>query len=507
MPEPTAAQAVEPHDQPTQPDHTHNAGGPVLERVGDYDLLYELGRGGMGVVFKARDVKLDRFVALKMILPAAMPDESDLARFHTEASAAAGLQHPNIVAVHAVGQEDGRCYYCMELIEGPSLAKKLAGGPLPGRTAARYMVGVARGIDHAHRHGVLHRDLKPANILIDPDDHPHVADFGLAKQLARDSHGCTRTGAVLGTPSYMSPEQAAGAKTVGPASDIYGLGALLYELLTGRPPFKAESSLDTIMQVLERDPAPPRLLNPKVDRDLETICLKCLQKDPARRYPSAAMVAEDLERFLNGESIRARSFNMIDRIARMLEHSQYDVQFGSYGTMLYWFAAILVVTQLTKQVLVWTQQPVGWLIACQGAQFGLIGVACCAYRGGVKGLWPTTTAERQLWTVWIGYILAILLIVVAGWRDAGLYGIPPTVVYPFYAVTAGMAFFFLGSCYWGWCYAFGLAFFGLGAAMLFTLDWAMLEFGALWALCLVILGARLRWLARQRADGGKAPAI
>jgi serine/threonine-protein kinase len=506
MSEPTALEAVDPQNQPTQPDHAFHATCPVLQRIGDYELLYELGRGGMGVVFKGRDVKLNRFVAVKMILPAAIPDEADLERFRTEASAAAGLQHPNIVAVHAVGQEEGRWYYCMELIEGPSLAKKLASGPLPGRTAARYMVGVARGIDHAHRHGVLHRDLKPANILLDADDQPHVADFGLAKQMARDRQGCTRTGAVLGTPSYMSPEQAAGAKTIGPACDVYGLGALLYELLTGRPPFKAESSLDTIMQVLERDPAPPRLLNPKVDRDLETICLKCLQKDPARRYPSAAMVAEDLERYLNGESIRARHFNMIDRLAWTLEHSQYDVQFGPYGTMLYWFAAIMMGTQLTKQVLLWTQQPVGWFTACQAAQFGLIGVVCCLYRGGVKGLWPTTTAERQLWSVWIGYIIAALLIVVAGWRDAFLYEIPPTVVYPFYAVTAGMAFFFLGSSYWGWCYAFGLAFFGLAAAMLFTVDWAMLEFGVLWALCLVILGARLRWLARERSEGAKAAA-
>ncbi len=365
----TLPQFLDPRDQPTQSDLSIGASCPVVQRVGDYQLLYELGRGGMGVVFKARDGKLNRFVAVKMILPGAMPDETDLERFQTEAAAAAGLKHPNIVAVHAVGQQDGRWYYCMDLIEGPSLAKRLASGPLPGRAAARYLVGVARGIDHAHKNGVLHRDLKPANILLDADDQPHVADFGLAKQMSRDHQGCTRTGAVLGTPSYMAPEQASGSKEIGPACDIYGLGALLYELLTGRPPFQAETPLDTLMQVLERDPAPPRLLNHKVDRDLETICLKCLQKDPARRYPSAAMMADDLERYLNGESIRARTFSMIDRIAWTLEHSQYDVQFGAYGTMLYWFAAIVMTTQIAKHVLMATGQAIGWVAICQGVQF------------------------------------------------------------------------------------------------------------------------------------------
>ena len=508
MSDATVSQVFNPHDQPTQPDLAAGGDGsaacPVVQRVGDYELLYELGRGGMGVVFKARDVKLNRFVAVKMILPGAMPDETDLERFQTEASAAARLSHPNIVAVHAVGQQDRRWYYCMDLIEGPSLAKRLASGPLPGRTAARYMVGVARGIDHAHKNGVLHRDLKPANILLDGDDQPHVADFGLAKQMTRDHAGCTRTGSVLGTPSYMAPEQASGSKSVGPACDVYGLGALLYELLTGRPPFHAETPLDTLMQVLERDPAPPRLVNPKVDRDLETICLKCLQKDPARRYPSAAMMAEDLERYLRGESIRARSFGMIDRLAWTLEHSQYDVQFGPYGTMMYWFAAIVMGTQVAKQVLLWCHQSVGWVAGCQAVEFVLIGVVFCLYRG--KGLAPWTTAERQLWSVWIGYIVGSGLIAFSGWREFSPDQTYHMAEYPFFAITAGMAFFFLGSSYWGWCYAFGLAFFALSGVMLINTDWAVLEFGALWGVCLAILGTRLRWLAKERSEGGKAPA-
>jgi eukaryotic-like serine/threonine-protein kinase len=499
MSESTIPQAADPRDEPTRADLTFShETGPVLQRVGDYELLYELGRGGMGVVFKARDLKLNRIVAVKMILPGAMPDETDLQRFQTEASAAACLKHPNIVAVHAVGCQDGRWYYCMDLIEGPSLAKRMGGGPLPGRDAARYMVSVARAIDHAHRNGVLHRDLKPANILLDADDQPHVADFGLAKQMTGDHQGHTRTGSILGTPGYMAPEQASGSKEIGPACDIYGLGALLYELLTGRPPFRAETPLDTLMQVLERDPAPPRLLNPKVDRDLETICLKCLQKDPARRYPSAAMMAEDLERYLSGESIRARSFSMIDRIARTLEHSQYDVQFGAYGAMLYWFAGIVMTTQIVKHVQMTCDQSVIWVAGIQGVQFALIGLVFWLYRG--RGLSSSTTAERQLWSVWIGYIAGSVLIAVAGWQEFNRDQVYHMAEYPFFAITAGMAFFFLGSSYWGWCYAFGLAFFAVSMLMLLDMYWAVLEFGAIWTVCLVILGTRLRWLAPERLE-------
>ena len=497
MSDSTVPYAVNPHDQPTQADLSGNGGaGPVVRRVGDYELLNELGRGGMGVVFRARDAKLNRFVAVKMILPGAMPDAADLQRFHTEAAAAACLRHPNIVSVHQVGVEDGRAYYAMDLIEGPSLAKRLAGGPLPGRVAARYMVGIARGIAHAHANGILHRDLKPANILLDADDQPHVADFGLAKQMAADDRGQTRTGAILGTPSYMSPEQATGAREVGPACDVYGLGALLYELLTGRPPFRAETPLDTLTQVVELDPAPPRLLNPKVDRDLETICLKCLQKNPARRYPSAAILAEDLERYLNGESIRARSLNVIGRIAWSLEHSQYDVQFGPYGAMLYWFAVIVMTTQVVKHVqMVWGQEVV-WIAGSQAVQFALIGLVFWCYRG--KNLAPSTTAERQLWSVWIGYIAASVLIAITGWAEFSRDQIYHMAEYPFFAITAGMAFFFLGSSYWGWCYAFGLAFFALSGLMLLDMRWAVLEFGVVWTVCLVLLGARLRRLARER---------
>ena len=308
-------------------------------RLADYELLAELGRGGMGVVYKARHVALDRTVALKMLLPSAVAGRAELDRFRSEVVATAALQHPHIVQVYEVGDSAERPFYTMQFIEGPSLSQRLRDGPIPGRDAARYVATVARAIHHAHQRGVLHRDLKSSNILLDQSDQPHVADFGLAKRLDSDS-GMTRTGAVVGTPSYMSPEQATGAKDLTAATDVYSLGAVLYDLLTGRPPFRAESPLDTLAQVVECQPAPPRLLNAKVDRDLEAICLKCLEKDSRHRYATAELLAADLDRYLGGESISARSFNLVERLASTLDRSHYDVHFQAFATMLLWFAAI-----------------------------------------------------------------------------------------------------------------------------------------------------------------------
>jgi hypothetical protein len=486
-------------EQPTLGGSPNGAGrADVPQRFGDYELLGELGRGGMGVVYKAYEPALNRLVALKMVLPGALPDAAELARFQSEAAAAARLHHPHIVAVHRVGVQDGRHYYSMDLIDGPSLGQRLNDGPLAGRAAARYLATVARAIHHAHQQGILHRDLKPGNVLLDRDDQPHVTDFGLAKQLSADG-GQTRTGAVLGTPSYMAPEQAAGSKELGQATDVYGLGALLYELLTGRPPFRGETSLDTLLQVLEHEPAPPRLLNPKVDRDLETVCLKCLAKRPADRYASAQALAEDLERFLGGESIRARSFNMMDRLARTLERSQFDVEFGAYGTMIYWFAAIVFVQHVGKHFLIQTRQPAWTILASQLVQFFLIGFVLWLYRPRGKGLLPTSTPERLLWAVWLGYIFTSLLVSAVSWKLMGMEKLYGGYIYPYYAVVTGMAFFVLGSSYWGRCYAIAVAFWALAWVMLYGLRWATLEFGGLWTLALVMIGRRLEVLGRERA--------
>jgi predicted Zn-dependent protease len=285
-------------------------------RVPGHELLGELGRGGMGVVYRARQVRLNRLVALKMILAGGHAGEQERARFQIEAEAVARLQHPNIVQIYEVGEADGRPFLSLEFVDGISLDRRLAAMPLPPRRAAELVETLADAMHYAHERGVVHRDLKPANILIGPDGQPKITDFGLAKQLDLDT-GQTRSGAVMGTPSYMAPEQAAGmSKAIGPATDVYALGAILYELLTGRPPFKGDTLLETLEQVRTRAPVPPRRFGADVPRDLETVCLKCLQKEPGERYASAQDLADDLRRFLADEPIRARRVGVAERLWR-----------------------------------------------------------------------------------------------------------------------------------------------------------------------------------------------
>jgi WD40 repeat protein len=294
----------------------HNGAGPARLVVAGYEILCELGRGGMGVVYRARQVALNRPVALKMILAGGHASADELARFRAEAEAVARLQHPNVVQIHEIGDSDGRPFFSLEYCVGGSLAHKLDGTPWPPQAAARLVETLARAVQAAHDHGIVHRDLKPANVLLTADGQPKLTDFGLAKRLDQVA-GQTRTGAVLGTPSYMAPEQAGGrGKDVGPAADVYALGAILYELLSGRPPFKAATPLDTIMQVVGEEPVPLRQLQSKVPADLETVCHRCLQKDPARRYGSAKELAEDLGRFLAGEPILARRVGRAERLWR-----------------------------------------------------------------------------------------------------------------------------------------------------------------------------------------------
>jgi hypothetical protein len=300
---------------------------------GDYELLEEIARGGMGVVFKAKQVSLDRTVAVKMILAGQLASPDDVQRFHTEAKAAANLQHPGIVAIHEVGEHEGQHYFSMDYVAGRSLADLVRDGPLPAARAARYVQAVAEAIQYAHAHGTLHRDLKPSNVLLDAADRPRVTDFGLAKQVSTES-GVTATGQVLGTPSYMPPEQAAGSREIGAAADVYSLGAILYHLLTGRPPFQGETALDTLLQVRETEPVPPRLLNPKVPPELETICLKCLEKEPRQRYGSAQELADDAKRFLSGEPIQARPPRLGYVVRLYTRHN-----FRSYGGLF--FAALM----------------------------------------------------------------------------------------------------------------------------------------------------------------------
>src|SRR5438445_10925538 len=285
----------------------------MLGEFGDYELLEEVGRGGQGVVFRARQKSLNRTVALKVISLGQWASTAHLKRFRREAEAAASLDRPSIVPIYEVGEREGACYFSMKFVEGGQLDEVARREPMPIRRAVELITKVARTVHYAHEHGILHRDIKPGNILLDTKGEPQLTDFGLARLVEAEST-ITRTREALGTPSYMAPEQAAGEYTkLSNATDVYGLGAVLYQLLTDHPPFAGGTTYETIKLLLDTEPRQPRLLNPKIDRDLSTICLKCLEKDPQRRYPSALALAEDLERWLKHEPIQARRSGIFSR--------------------------------------------------------------------------------------------------------------------------------------------------------------------------------------------------
>jgi serine/threonine-protein kinase len=305
-----------------------------VPQIPGYEVGAVLGRGGMGVVYRARHLGLNRAVALKMLLSGAYASPVELARFLREARAVAGLRHPNVVQVYDVGEFDGRAFYTMELVEGGTLAERLANTPQPAAEAAAMLVTLAGAVEAAHRGGIVHRDLKPSNVLLTPEGVPKISDFGLARS-SRGDDALTAANAAPGTPCYMAPEQAAGsAGPPGPAGDVYSLGVILYEMLTGRPPFRGESAAETRRQLLADDPVPPRRLNPRVPRDLETICLKCLQRAPARRYGSAAALAEDLGRFQRGEPIAARAVGRAERAAKWVRRRPAVASLWAVGVVV-----------------------------------------------------------------------------------------------------------------------------------------------------------------------------
>jgi eukaryotic-like serine/threonine-protein kinase len=408
--------------------------GAAPTRIGDCELLQELGRGGMGVVYCARHVPLEKIVALKILRNASAASAVDLARFRAEASSAARLEHPNIVPVYDVGIHEGQPYFIMRIINGQSLARRLADGPIPAREAATLLAPIARAMDYAHRNGVLHRDLKPSNILLDEDGNPHVADFGLAKRLDVDLD-LTSFGAIVGTPGYMAPEQVGmGRGRIGPASDVYSLGAILYQMLTGRPPFQAATALDTVFLVLEQDPLPPRLLNPRVDRDLELIALKCLQKPADLRYPSAAGLASDLEAYLAGEPISARSGRLTTVVSRALRETHHAAVLENWGLLWIWHSLVVLLLCLLTNYLQerGVQSPGPYLL------IWTVGFSTWAaifwwlrHRGG-----PVTFVERQIAHVWGASMIGCSLLFVI----EILLGLPVLSLSPVLAVLGGMVF-------------------------------------------------------------------
>jgi TolB-like protein len=343
----SAMPARAPDDRASASQHKTTAqAAKLLGEFGDYELLEEVGRGGQGVVFRARQKSLNRTVALKVISLGQWASKAHLKRFRLEAEAAARLEHPGIVPIHEVGERDGSCYFSMKFIEGGQLDEVARREPMPPRRAAELIAKVARTVHYAHEHGILHRDIKPGNILLDAKGEPHLTDFGLARLVESES-SVTQTLDVLGTPSYMAPEQAVGNNAaVSSATDVYGLGAVLYQLLAGQPPFAGGATYETIKLLLGTEPRQPRLLNPKVDRDLSTICLKCLEKDPKRRYSSAIALAEDLERWLKHEPIQARRIGPLVRCRKWVRRNP------SIAVM----AAMLLALAVPLGVIVWKSE-------------------------------------------------------------------------------------------------------------------------------------------------------
>ena len=434
-------------DSPAQPDRAPPLPGEfTARRIGDYELLGELGRGGMGVVYRARQTRLNRIVALKMILRGELATPEDRARFHAEATAAAQLAHPNIVPVYEVGEFDGQPYFSMQLVNGQTLAERLVSGPLPAREAAELLAPICRAVSAAHAQGLLHRDLKPSNILIDAQGRPFVTDFGLAKRFAAETEregaarietqaSWTKSGAVVGTPGYMAPEQAAGDRgRIGPATDVYALGAILYAMLTGRPPFQSASPIDTVLMVLEQDPPPPRVLNPQADPDLELIALKALQKPTDLRYTTVAALADDLDHYLRGEPVSARSSRLTQVLSRAFRPTHHIAVLENWGLLWMWHSVVLLLLCVVTNAM----QLYG--VASRAAYVGLWTIGLGAWAVIFWNLrhlaGPVTFIERQIAHVWAASMACSTGLFAVEW----LLGLPPLTLSPVLALIAGAVF-------------------------------------------------------------------
>lgn len=453
--------------------------------VGDYELLQEIGRGGMGVVYLARQVNLNRQLAVKMILRGPLASQGDRDRFLAEAQAAARLDHPGIVPVYQIGDDGGgRMYFSMKYIKGPTLSDLLEPGPMDSQLAATLLAKVSRAIEFAHQRGVLHRDLKPSNILIDKWGEPHVTDFGLAKRIA-DPHSMTLSGAIVGTPAYMSPEQAVGGKgSVGPTSDVYSLGAILYHMLTGAAPFQSRSPVDTMMKVIEQDPIPPRQRNRQVDRDLEIIAVHCLQKPTDLRYGSAGALADDLEAYLNHEPIAARSGRLSQVVSRWFRETHHATVLENWGLLWMWHSLALLVACLLTNILFWRQVDNRWAyFYLWSAGFGTWAVVFWVLRHR-QG--PVTFVERQIAHVWA----AALLCIIALFPLEAYLGLPPLKLAPVLGLIAGMVFLVKAGILSGLFYVQAAALFLTAGLMAAFTSYEHLIFGIVSAACFFFPGLK-----------------
>ena len=449
-----------------------------------YVLEEELGRGGMGIVYRAYRKSDGKPVAIKMLLRGEFASPIEKQRFETEATASMKLNHPNIVPIYEYSEHKGCAYFCMKLIEGETLTQRLVRGPLSATETARLMLDVSEAIHYAHEQGILHRDLKPSNILLDENDIPYVADFGLAKQATGDPT-LTRSGAILGTPAYMAPEQAAGRRgEVRSISDVYSLGAILYHMLTGRPPFQAASAVDTLLLVLEQDPVSPRVLNRRVNRDLEMITMKCLQKPQDLRYESAKRMASDFTAMLNNRAVSAREGRFGKIIVNIFRETHHASVLENWGLLWIWHSLVLLVACVGTNVMYLMGVETRWLYTLTwSVGFGAWGAVFWFVR---RRMGPVTFIERQVAHVWAASLVCVFLL----FPFEGFLGLPLLRLAPVMCMVAAMTFLIKASSLSGAFYIQAAILFATAFLMGMVPRYALILFGLVSSGCFFFPGVK-----------------
>ncbi|KAA5543181.1 serine/threonine protein kinase [Roseiconus nitratireducens] len=461
--------------------------------IGSYQIESEIARGGMGVVYRARQKGLERPVAVKLISNGVLASDEERRRFRIEAEAAARLDHPGIISIYEIGTCNGHEYFSMALVEGPTLQSYVDQRCLDDAGAATMVRDVARAVGYAHRCGIIHRDLKPANILVNREGRPLVADFGLAKW-NREGTMLTRTGQVLGTPNYMSPEQASGRDEIGMATDVYSLGAILYALLTGVPPHTGNGFAEVLRSVMQDEPCPPRSYRSGVSRELENVCLKAMRREVNGRYPNADALADDLDRFLSGETTSAASSGLIERVAREIGRDQHRDQFQEWHGTLLFLGLVIFVAHVVIFVLLQLDLPN--IVAYWMPRLTMLTVIIgTIYYARDRSLSPRSIAERPVWSIWLGYLCALAVVNVL----LILGDVNQKALFPLASALSGFAFIAMSGHIWGGSALAGIAFFLLAPLTAWLENVAPLLFGTTYLLSIIAISQHYKRSAKKIA--------